>query len=82
MTLPIFSKFTKTVGPLCPFFLDKGFQEVHTQNRLSILAPCEDPNVATYNYVGLCAPPQTGQMWLEHELLSTVHAKGFFCVHS
>ena len=76
------SKFTKTVGLLRSFFLDKGFEEVHTQNRLSILAACEDPfNVATYNYAGQVWPlPQTGQMWLEHELLSKPDAKGFFCV--
>jgi len=75
-------KFTKTVGLLRSFFLDKGFQEVHTQNRLSILAACEDPfNVATYNYAGQVWPlPQTGQMWLEHELLSSPSSKGFFCV--
>ena len=36
-------KFTETVGLLRSFFLDKGFLEVHTQNRLSILAACEDP---------------------------------------
>ena len=76
------SKFTKTVGLLRSFFLDKGFEEVHTQNRLSILAACEDPfNVATYNYAGQVWPlPQTGQMWLEHELLSSPSSKGFFCV--
>ena len=76
------SKFTKTVGLLRSFFLDKGFLEVHTQNRLSILAACEDPfNVATYNYAGQVWPlPQTGQMWLEHELLSSPDSKGFFCV--
>ena len=64
-------KFTDTVGLLRSFFLNKGFLEVHTQNRLSILAACEDPfNVATYNYAGQVWPlPQTGQMWLEHELL-------------
>ena len=75
-------KFTKTVGLLRPFFLAKGFQEVHTQNRLSILAACEDPfNVATYNYAGEVWPlPQTGQMWLEHELLTEPESKGFFCV--
>ena len=75
-------KFTKTVGLLRSFFLDKGFDEVHTQNRLSILAACEDPfNVATYNYAGQVWPlPQTGQMWLEHELLSSPSSKGFFCV--
>ena len=76
------TKFTKTVGLLRSFFLDKGFLEVHTQNRLSILAACEDPfNVATYNYAGQVWPlPQTGQMWLEHELLSKPDSKGFFCV--
>ena len=75
-------KFTDTVGLLRSFFLDKGFLEVHTQNRLSILAACEDPfNVATYNYAGEVWPlPQTGQMWLEHELLSAPESKGFFCV--
>ena len=75
-------KFTDTVGLLRSFFLDKGFLEVHTQNRLSILAACEDPfNVATYNYAGNVWPlPQTGQMWLEHELLTQPSAKGFFCV--
>jgi len=75
-------KFTKTVGLLRSFFLGKGFDEVHTQNRLSILAACEDPfNVATYNYAGQVWPlPQTGQMWLEHELLTQPSSKGFFCV--
>jgi len=75
-------KFTDTVGLLRSFFLDKGFLEVHTQNRLSILAACEDPfNVATYNYAGQVWPlPQTGQMWLEHELLTRPDSKGFFCV--
>ena len=62
--------------------MEKGFEEVHTQNRLSILAACEDPfNVATYNYAGEVWPlPQTGQMWLEHELLSQPDSEGFFCV--
>lgn len=74
--------YTFTVNKLRNFFLDKGFSEVHTQNRLSILAACEDPfNVATYNYAGQVWPlPQTGQMWLEHELLSRPESKGFFCI--
>ena len=74
--------FTYTTQKLRNFFLDKGFAEVHTQNRLSILAACEDPfNVATYNYAGETWPlPQTGQMWLEHELLTKPESKGFFCV--
>ena len=76
------TKFTKTVGLLRSFFMDKGFEEVHTQNRLSILAACEDPfNVATYDYAGETWPlPQTGQMWLEYELLTKPQSKGFFCV--
>ena len=75
-------KYTETVGRLRSFFLAKGFYEVHTQNRLSILAACEDPEtVATYNYGGNVWPlPQTGQMWLEYELLSNPSAEGFFCV--
>ena len=76
------SLYTKTVNELRSFFVSKGFLEVHTQNRLSILAACEDPEtVATYNYGGNVWPlPQTGQMWLEYELLSNPSAEGFFCV--
>ena len=75
-------KYTETVGRLRSFFLAKNFYEVHTQNRLSILAACEDPEtVATYNYGGNIWPlPQTGQMWLEYELLSNPSVEGFFCV--
>ena len=75
-------KYTKTVDLLRSFFLSKNFLEVHTQNRLSILAACEDPEtVATYNYNGQIWPlPQTGQMWLEYELLSNPSVEGFFCV--
>ena len=75
-------EFNFVVQKLRSFFLSKGFLEVHTQNRLSILAACEDPfNVATYKYAGEVWPlPQTGQMWLEHELLSKPDSKGFFCV--
>ena len=75
-------KFTEATTLLRSFFLAKGFQEVHTQNRLSILAACEDPTtVATYNYAGEIWPlPQTGQMWLEYELLNNPNVPGFFCV--
>ena len=60
----------------------RGFLEAHPQNRLSILAACEDPwTVASFDYAGSVWPlPQTGQMWLEHELLSDPSSKGFFCV--
>jgi len=75
-------KFTEAVTLLRDFFLARNFQEVHTQNRLSILAACEDPTtVATYNYAGEVWPlPQTGQMWLEYELLNTPNVPGFFCI--
>lgn len=75
-------KYSETVDLLRSFFLSKNFLEVHTQNRLSILAACEDPEtVATYEYNGQVWPlPQTGQMWLEYELLSNPSAEGFFCV--
>ena len=75
-------KFTKAADLLRSFFLSKGFHEVHTQNRLSILAACEDPEtVATYQYNGNIWPlPQTGQMWLEYELLTNPSENGFFCV--
>jgi len=75
-------EFTDVVTKLRSFFLSKNFFEVHTQNRLSILAACEDPEtVATYNYNDNIWPlPQTGQMWLEYELLSNPSAEGFFCV--
>ena len=75
-------KFTEAATQLRSFFMSKGFQEVHTQNRLSILAACEDPTtVATYNYNGEVWPlPQTGQMWLEYELLNNPAVPGFFCM--
>jgi len=75
-------KYSQTVERLRSFFLARNFLEVHTQNRLSILAACEDPEtVATYNYNGQVWPlPQTGQMWLEYELLSNPSVEGFFCV--
>ena len=42
-------KYSETVDLLRSFFLSKNFLEVHTQNRLSILDACEDPEtVATY----------------------------------
>jgi len=64
------------------FFLNKGFIEVHPQSRLSILAACEDPTtISTYAYGGQVWPlPQTGQMWLEYELLKDPTPPGYFCV--
>ena len=74
--------FHKAISALRTFFLNKGFIEVHTQDRLSILAACEDPTtIATYSYQGDLWPlPQTGQMWLEYELLHNPSLPGVFCV--
>lgn len=75
-------EYHKVVQKLRSFFLSKNFLEVSTQNRLSILAACEDPfNVGTFNYCGNCWPlPQTGQMWLEYELLKNPAPEGYFCL--
>ena len=60
----------------------KGFVEVPAQSRQSILAACEDPKtISQYVFSGTNWPlPQTGQMWLEHELLKNPTIKGVFCV--
>ncbi|MDP3734953.1 MAG: amino acid--tRNA ligase-related protein [bacterium] len=74
--------YSSAVRSLRRFFLNKNFVEVHTQDRLSILAACEDPTtVATFEYAGERWPlPQTGQMWLEYELLKNPALPGVFCV--
>jgi len=64
------------------FFQDqKGYIEVPSQSRLSILAACEDPKTITqFVFSGVNYPlPQTGQMWLEMELLKNPTAPGVFC---
>ena len=75
-------EFTIVVNKLRDFFFSKNFVEAHPQNRLSILAACEDPfTVATFNYAGQIWPlPQTGQMWLEYELLKNPSPPGYFCL--
>lgn len=74
--------FHNAVSRLREFFLAKGFVEVHVQNRLSILAACEDPRtIGGFDYAGQVWPlPQTGQMWLEHELLKNPDLPGLFTV--
>lgn len=66
----------------CFFQEQKGFIEVPSQSRLSILAACEDPKtIAQFQLTGVGYPlPQTGQMWLERELLDNPHHKGVFCI--
>ena len=61
---------------------EKGFIEVPAQSRLSILAACEDPKtISKFTFDGIEYPlPQTGQMWLEHEILKNPGVNGVFCV--
>jgi aspartyl/asparaginyl-tRNA synthetase len=79
-------KNTKTYNELVQkmrtFFQSKGFLEVPTQSRLSILAACENPHsITTFNYQGEVWPlPQTGQMWLEYELLKNPEWNGVYCI--
>jgi aspartyl/asparaginyl-tRNA synthetase len=74
--------YNELVMKLREFCSKKGFLEVPTQSRLSILAACENPHsVATFNYNGLVWPlPQTGQMWLEYELLKNPEWNGVYCI--
>lgn len=75
--------YNEVMGKLRKFFRDeKGFIEVPAQSRVSILAACEDPSTVTsFSVAGEKFPlPQTGQMWLEHELLKNPDLKGVFCV--
>ncbi len=63
------------------FFEGNGFIEVPAQSRLSILAACEDPTtVVSFVFDGQVFPlPQTGQMWLEIELLKNKDVQGVYC---
>jgi aspartyl/asparaginyl-tRNA synthetase len=74
--------YSETVRLLRTFFMSKNFFEVDTQSRRSILAACEDPTtIATYLFEGVKWPlPQTGQMWLEHDLLKNSDVAGLFCL--
>jgi aspartyl/asparaginyl-tRNA synthetase len=74
--------YNELVQKMREFFLAKNFKEVPTQSRLSILAACENPHsVKTFEYSGLIWPlPQTGQMWLEYELLKNPEWDGVFCI--
>jgi len=74
--------YNEVVQKLRKFFLSKNYIEVPTQSRLSILAACENPfSIATFEYNGLRWPlPQTGQMWLEYELLKNPDWDGCFCI--
>jgi aspartyl/asparaginyl-tRNA synthetase len=78
----IFS-YNYIVKQLRHFFQEKkGYVEVPAQPRLSILAACEDPETITqFVFSGVNYPlPQTGQMWLEAEILKNPGVPGVFCI--
>jgi aspartyl/asparaginyl-tRNA synthetase len=64
------------------FQTKKGFIEVPAQSRLSILAACEHPEtISQFTLNNVLYPlPQTGQMWLEHELLNNPEWPGVYCI--
>ena len=70
------------VNELRDFFRARNYVEVPVQSRLSILAACEDPfTVSKFTFSGEEWPlPQTGQMWLEHELLTNPDFEGVYCI--
>jgi aspartyl/asparaginyl-tRNA synthetase len=64
------------------FFQEKGLIECYVQNKLSILASCEDPTtISSFNYANNIWPlPQTGQMHLEDIIMDEgPECKGFHC---
>ncbi|MBI4117926.1 MAG: transposase [Parcubacteria group bacterium] len=68
------------------FFANLGFVESSTQQRmrppLARLAACENPHsIMPVSFLGDTLPlPQTGQMWLEHDLLRDPSLPGLFCM--
>jgi len=76
-------EYNEVVKKMRFFFQEaKGFVEVPAQSRQSILAACEDPaTISQYIFGGTNWPlPQTGQMWLERELLENPEVEGVFCI--
>jgi len=75
-------EYNFAVSKLRQFFTAKGFVEVPVQSRLSILAACEDPTTISQFKFGdeIWPLPQTGQMWLEYELLKNPDLPGVFCI--
>ena len=74
--------YNQAVGKMRQFFIERGFIEVPIQSRLSILAACEDPGtIGKFKFTNTIWPlPQTGQMWLEYELLKNPSVPGVFCI--
>ena len=64
-------EFHAVVRKMREFFEGRGFVEVHTQSRLSILAACEDPTtislITTEVKFGLCQTGQVGRIRIVEE---------------
>jgi len=62
-------------------FNERGSTKIWTQGRRSILAACEDPsNISPFRFSGEYYPlPQTGQMWLEMDLLNDPELRHIWC---
>ncbi|MGL4348613.1 MAG: amino acid--tRNA ligase-related protein [Chlamydiales bacterium] len=75
-------EYSSLIQKMREFFLEKKYYEVAVQSRVSILAACEDPfTVQSFEWDNQLWPlPQTGQMWLEHELLKNPRYPGVFCI--
>lgn len=75
-------EYSSLIQKMREFFLDRKYYEVAVQSRVSILAACEDPfTVQSFNWDNQIWPlPQTGQMWLEDELLKNPRYPGVFCI--
>lgn len=75
--------FNKAISKLRGFFIQEGYIETFPQSRLSILAACEDPTtVRSFKFDNTLYPlPQTGQMWLERDLLVNAdEVDGVYCL--
>lgn len=75
--------YNEIIKKMRHYFQDQlGYVEVPSQTRLSILAACEDPKTITqFIFSGVNYPlPQTGQMWLEREILENPSVPGVFCI--
>lgn len=75
-------KFSYVVNKLRGFCLSKGLVEAHTQNRLNIVAACEDPTtISVFNFGGVDLPLlQTGQMAAERIFLKNPSPPGYFTI--
>lgn len=75
-------EYSSLIQKMREFFLERKYYEVAVQSRVSILAACEDPfTVQSFEWDKEVWPlPQTGQMWLEHELLKNPLYPGVFCI--